>query len=273
MVQKTKVLASNMKYLCYDIETCINKSTLNRVLYPGLGLNDEEAYQKHLSELALEDRDFVNPSFHQPISIAAIAIDDTFSILRIGLLGGEKRSSRSIVEHFWQTYNSKRPVLIDFNGKGFDMRVLELWAFQLGLTLNKHYFQQYGPRYRFSGEHIDLQDFLTNHGSVRFRGGLNLFAKLLGKPGKMETEGHMVQGLYEKGEIFKIEDYCLSDAMDTYFVFLRTRVMTGELTLSKERELVNAARGHMQALLEKEGYFKGYMENFGEWIPMDAPVT
>ena len=102
-------------------------------------------------------------------------------------------------------------------------------------------------------------------GAVRFKGGLNLFSKILGKPGKMETKGSMVQGLYEEGKIFEIEDYCLGDAMDTYFVFLRTRVMVGEISLERERELVEKARSQIEEKAKSDGYLKLYLANFGEW--------
>lgn len=255
------------KYLVYDIETAIHKSLLNKVLYAGENLSDQEAYQKHTEELAKENRDFVNPSFHKPISIAAVALAEDFSIKRINLLGGVNRTTRSVVEAFWNIYNKNKPTLVDFNGKGFDVRVLELWAFQLGLPIDPRHFAQYGPRYRFSSDHIDLHEFLTNHGAIRFRGGLNLFAKLLGKPGKLEITGNRVQALFEEGKLFEIEDYCLCDTMDTYFVFLRTRVMTGQLTLGREKELVEEAKKKLEEKRNEEGYFKVYLENFGEWVP------
>ncbi|MBI1909929.1 MAG: 3'-5' exonuclease [Deltaproteobacteria bacterium] len=261
-------MEGKFKYLVYDIETAIDKPLLNKVLYSGEGLDDNAAYQKQLAELAEEDRDFVNPSFHKPISMAAIAVADDLQITKIGLLGGEKRTASSIVHDFWEIYNTKQPHLVDFNGKGFDLRILELWAFRLGITIHKKHFDKYGVRYKFSDEsHLDLHEFLTNHGAIRFKGGLNLFSKLLGKPGKTTTKGVMVQELYEKGEFFRIDDYCLADTMDTYFVFLRTRVMVGELSLSQEKELVQAAREKLEAKAKKEGYFKEYLEFFGEWVP------
>ena len=53
-------------------------------------------------------------------------------------------------------------------------------------------------------------------------GGLNLVANLLGKPGKMDVQGDMVQDMYNAGRLADINDYCRCDVLDTYFVFLRT---------------------------------------------------
>jgi hypothetical protein len=84
----------------------------------------------------------------------------------------------------------------------------------------------------------------------------------------METKGEMVQELYEKGEQFRIDDYCLGDAIDTYFVFLRTLVMRGVLNLDEERRLVEAAKEKLEAKRDEEGYFKNYLEFFSFWEPL-----
>ena len=257
-----------LHYLVYDIETITDKKLLQRVLYPGREGQEEETFREHLQELAAEGRDFINPGFHRPVAIAAVAVNSDFEIAKIGLLGKDRPGTRGLVEHFWETYNQHRPVLVDFNGKGFDMRLLELWAFRLGISIDSFHFGRNGPRYRFSEDsHFDLHEFLTNFGAIRWRGGLNLFAKILGKPGKMETQGHMVQDLFDQGKIFEIEDYCLSDAMDTYFVFLRTLLMRGILDLGREKTLVEAARDKIAEVKDKDGYFKNYLENFHFWDP------
>ena len=77
--------------------------------------------------------------------------------------------------------------------------------------------------------HLDLQDVLTNHGAARCNGGLNLVAQLLGKPGKMGLTGDKVQEQWDAGHKMAISDYCRCDVLDTYFVFLRTQVLTGRI--------------------------------------------
>lgn len=257
---------NKFKYLIYDIETVTDKALLNRVLYAGQNLSPEEAYQKHLTELSEMDRTFVNPSFHQPVSLAAVAVADNFEITKIGLFGGDNRTPCAIVRSFWDTYRDKKPVLVDFNGKGFDLRMMELWAFRCGITLPKEHFDKFGVRHRFSDDrHFDLHEFLTNFGAIRLAGGLDLFSKILGKPGKTSTKGEMVQELYDAGDRFRIDDYCLSDALDTYFIFLRVQVLMGHITLLREKELVDAAKAKIEAHSAREGTFKNYLAAFGYW--------
>ena len=136
-----------------------------------------------------------------------------------------------ITENFWRGWEHyHRPTLVSFNGRGFDLPLLELAAFRYGLSL-PGWFQSAGssaeqPRSRYNiAAHIDLCELLTNFGSTRFNGGLSLAANLLGKPGKMDVHGDMVQDLYNAGRLAEIHDYCRCDVLDTYFVFLRSRVL------------------------------------------------
>ena len=66
-------------------------------------------------------------------------------------------------------------------------------------------------------------------------------AKMLNKPGKLDVKGDQVQEMYEQEKFFEIEDYCLGDALDTYFVFLRWKVVRGSLSLQQEKALVEQA--------------------------------
>jgi len=62
-----------------------------------------------------------------------------------------------------------------------------------------------------------------------------LVANLLGKPGKMDVQGYMVQDLWNEGKVAEINDYCRCDVLDTYFAFLRTMLMLGNLKLDECR--------------------------------------
>ena len=113
------------------------------------------------------------------------------------------------------------------------------------------------PRNRYNmAAHLDLHEWLTNNGASRFNGGLSLAANLIGKPGKLDVAGHMVQDLWDTGRAPDIHDYCRGDVLDTYFIFLRSRVCAGELTLDEERQDTQARllRGGTQ---DAQGFRKG----------------
>ena len=150
------------------------------------------------------------------------------------------------------------------------MPLLELSAFRFGLSvpgwfnLTAKSFEQSRNRYNLEA-HIDLQELLTNFGSTRFTGGLNLAANLLGKPGKMDVEGHMVQDLFDAGKISEIHDYCRCDVLDTYFVFLRTRVLLGRLTLDEEQGIIAETKSWLSARAGEVRAYRMYLERWGDW--------
>ncbi len=254
--------SSPMKYLIYDIESIVDKKLLKQVAYAHENLTDEQAYARHLEDqIKNTGKSFPNAVFHVPVCLAVLSAASDFTIQKIGLLGHDDKTPAAITKHFWDIYNTNpNMTLVDFNGSGYDMRLMELWAFREAIAITPQHFQKFGARYRFAEDrHLDLQDSLNNNGAIRYMGGLDLLAKVLGKPGKMETKGEMVQELHNAGKLFEIEDYCLGDVLDTYFVFLRWMVVQGRLNAGREKELVNSAFEKIREHGEKTGYLKKYL--------------
>jgi len=162
------------------------------------------------------------------------------------------------------------PTLVSFNGRSFDLPLLELAAFRYGLGLpawldvKKPSYQQLRNRYNLDGQ-MDLLDVLTNFGAVRFTGGLNLAASVLGKPGKIEVKGCMVQDMYDQGQLAEITQYCRCDVLDTYFVFLRTAVLFGHLTLEKEQQVVARTKQWLSDRVPEMPAYREYMAHWGDW--------
>ena len=149
---------------------------------------------------------------------------------------------------------------MDFGGRGFDLPVLELSAYRYGISVPTYFSLQYvrNYRHRWSNQHIDLLDWFTNSGAYRLKGGLNLLAKLIGKPGKMEVKGNLVLDLWREGKKDLIGSYCLCDVLDTYFVFLRSRVLCGEISLEKE----HAIQQHAHEIIEDYAFEDPNLEEY-----------
>jgi predicted PolB exonuclease-like 3'-5' exonuclease len=206
-----------------------------------------------------------------PISLALVAVDESFRITRIGSLDRGEFRPHKITQDFWQTWlGRQRPTMVTFNGRGFDLPILEHAAFRYGISIPE-WFSQQGPSYtqsrnRYNTQsHFDIMDFLTNFGAMRFTGGLNLAATLLGKPGKMETKGSMVQDLWDQGKKLEIDDYCICDSLDTYFAFLRSKVLQGKLTLAQEAKVVEDAHAFIKEESLRFPILKKYLADFTFW--------
>ena len=170
-----------------------------------------------------------------------------------------------LTENFWDGLaRYPRAKLVTFNGRGFDLPLLELAAFRYRCAA-REYFRT--SRKRFDGWHLDLMDWLCNFGGYRMVGGLNLLSKLLGKPGKMEVQGDMVYQMHLAGKDQEINYYCLFDTLDTYFVFLRTRILTGEITLEQEHIAVLKAKEWIQKKIVEMPALQHYLDNWGDWVP------
>jgi 3'-5' exonuclease len=268
-----------VRYLVFDIESVADGALVSKLRYPGQGLSAADAVRRYRDELiAKYETDFIPYTFQIPVSVVVAKLAEDYRLLDIVALDEPQYRSHVITEHFWRGWDAyKRPTLVSFNGRTFDLPLLELAAFRYGLSApgwfsasGKSYEQ---PRNRYNSEaHLDLHDVLTNYGASRFTGGLNLVANLLGKPGKMDVQGYMVQDLWNEGRIGEINDYCRCDVLDTYFAFLRTMVLLGQLALDDEHRLVQATKDYLTERATTIPAYAAYLDRWGDWLnPWKTP--
>jgi hypothetical protein len=81
----------------------------------------------------------------------------------------------------------------------------------------------------------------------------------------MDVQGYMVQDLFDDGKLAEINDYCRCDVLDTYFIFLRTRVVLGQLTLAEEQELIAATKEWLEERANDFPAYRLYLERWGDW--------
>jgi 3'-5' exonuclease len=263
--------AGEPAYLVMDTESVPDGRLLAAVKYARDNVTPAEAVsraQAEARELSYTGSDFLPVTFQHPVAVCILRVGADFTLQNITRLGEPQFQPRQIVEQFWsgliQTLKKHNRVkLVTFNGRGFDLPLLEMAAFRYGCNCGD-YFQN---RNRFTGCSLDLMDWLSNFGALRMAGGLDVLAKLLGKPGKREYSGDQVYQLLLDGKIKEINDYCMFDTLDTYFVFLRTRVMAGCLTLEKEHELVLKGKSFLQCQAEQFPALQQYLDNWGDWNP------
>jgi len=254
-------------FLVLDTESVPDGRLLARVKYPDETLSPEEAVDRAQSEAREQSSagsDFLPVTFQYPVAVCVVRVAADFRLQKVTCLDAPQYRPSEITRQFWQGLGRLRAKLVTFNGRGFDLPLLELAAFRYGCSARDHL--QSG-RHRFNGNHLDLMDWLTNFGAYRLAGGLNLLSKLLGKPGKMGVAGDQVYKMHRAGQYQAINDYCLCDTIDTYFVFLRTRVINGDLTLEQEQQLVQEARTWLTARVPELPALGQYLGNWGDWEP------
>lgn len=265
-------MAPEIRYLVFDVESVADPQLVAKLRYPKEELDPDEAVDRYRHELIEKfDSDFIPYTYQVPVSIAVAKVTDTFRLVDLVVLDEPQFRPHVMTELFWRGWEAyRRPTLVSFNGRAFDIPLLELAAFRYGISIPGWFqvtaktFDQ--PRNRYNTQyHLDLCELLTNFGSTRFSGGLNLAANLLGKPGKMEIAGHMVQDLYREGRLAEINDYCRCDVLDTYFIFLRSRVLVGQLTLQEEHTIVEEVKAWLAEKAKTDRAARMYLEHWGDW--------
>ncbi len=262
-----KTVGPTTAFLILDTESVPDGGLLNRVKYSGENLSSEEAVrraQEEAREKSRDGSDFLPVTFQYPVAVCVLRVASDFTIQALTALDTPHYRPVEIVRKFWQGVALYKAKLVTFNGRGFDLPLLELAAFRSGCSAREYF---YSSRNRYNGNHIDLFDWLSNYGACRLAGGLDLLAKLLGKPGKMEVAGNQVYQMYQAGKFQEINDYCMFDTLDTYFVFLRSRVLAGELDSNEESERVQQARQWLENKMSDLPVLRRYLDNWSESPP------
>ncbi len=186
---------------------------------------------------------------HRIVVMGCLLLDHGYRLKRIGVIGDPGSGTpvrspadadareRALLEEFSRFVGTARPVLVTYNGRGFDLPVIALRALCHAVPLG-WYYRDKGVRSRFSEDgHLDLCDWLADHGATR-AGKLDTVARLIGLPGKaaVEIDGSQVEGLYRAGQLATVQKYCLADVAQTAFLFLRFRLLQGQLPPELYRE-------------------------------------
>ncbi|WP_339686438.1 3'-5' exonuclease [Gimesia maris] len=263
-----------VSYLVFDVEAIADGDLISRVRYPGEEISPADALARYQSEqVEATGSDFIPATFMLPVSVAVAKLSEDYRLQDLTVLDAPDFRPHIITKKFWQGWvHYGQPTFVTFNGRGYDLPVLELAAYRYGISLpewfnvNARSFDQSRNRYN-TGAHLDLMDLFSNFGAGRVTGGLNLLANLIGKPGKTGIDGSQVQSMYDSGKVNEINDYCRCDVLDTYFVFLRSRVLAGFLSIDTEQEIVTEAYRYLEREAKSNKAYQHYLEHWGDWEP------
>jgi 3'-5' exonuclease len=225
-------LSSETTYLVLDIET----------------IPDRELWTPPDPTAGLE-RPFPPLYACRPVVIGVMWLGADLTVKKIGTVG-EGKDEGAMMTDFADFMGKWRPQVVTWNGRGFDLPVLALRALRFGLDF-RWYYRGEGYRYRFTEEgHLDLADVISDHGAARMT-SLDGAARMIGLPGKGDVDGSQVEGLFNAGQIDALRRYCLADVTQTAFLFLRYKLVSGDL----DRDGYRFAASAMLASLETDGRF------------------
>jgi predicted PolB exonuclease-like 3'-5' exonuclease len=203
------------------------------------------------------------PHYLQQI-VAISVVVSTPDWVKVWSLGDLASTEKDLLERFFAGIERYSPILVSWNGSGFDLPVLHYRSLLHGVTAERYWetgetdnsFKWNNYLSRYHQRHTDLMDVLSGYQNRAFA-PLDEMAIMLGYPGKMGMGGGKVWEKYLNGELESIRNYCETDVLNTYLIFLRYQLIRGYLnqeTLKKEEDrvrecLVQAAKPHLSEFL------------------------
>ena len=226
-----------MNTLVFDIET-IPDVELGRAIYD-IGEMADKDVAKLMSFKQKQDRgtDFLPLPQHRIVAISVVL--RTADELHLFSVGDEDSSEDELITRFFDGVERYVPELVSWNGSGFDLPVMHYRAMRHNITAAQYWetgddnrdFRYNNYLSRFHWRHLDLMDVLAGY-QFGARSSLEQVALLLGFPGKLGMSGSKVWGKFQDGKIDEIRNYCETDVLNTYLIYLRFQLMRGVLDRS-----------------------------------------
>jgi len=226
---------NDMTILVFDIETIPDVET-GRKLHNLDGLSDEDTASALFAlRRAKIGHDFL-PHYLQKVVAISLVISNAGN-LKVWSLGDEESNEKELIHRFFTGIDKHMPTLVSWNGSGFDFPVLHYRALLHGVSAPTYWevgdsqqaFRWNNYLNRFHYRHLDLMDVLAAYQNKAFA-PLDDIATMLGFPGKMGMSGARVWEQYLAGNLKGIRDYCETDVLNTYCVYLRFEQMRGTIS-------------------------------------------
>lgn len=251
-----------MAVFVFDIET-IPDVELGRRIYGLDDLSDKQVgYVMQAKRREAAGTEFLSYEQQRVVAISvALRTRETF---KVWSLGEPDAPEAEIIQRFFDGIDKYTPDLVSWNGGGFDLPVLHYRALRHGIVAPRYWeagdedqaFRWNNYLNRYHSRHLDLMDVLSSF-QARARVSLQAAALLLGLPGKLGMSGDKVWDAYLDGQIELIRNYCETDVLNTFLIYLRFELMRGRLLrdeyvleVARMRESLQAQpKAHLQEFL------------------------
>lgn len=246
-----------MSVLVFDIETIPDLES-GRKLHDLHGLSDEDTAKAMFAlRRAKVNNDFL-PHYLQKICAISLVLSRGSSI-KVWSLGDEDSDEKELIMRFFAGIDKHTPTLVSWNGSGFDLPVLHYRALLHGIAAptyweageNQQAFRWNNYLSRFHYRHLDLMDVIAGYQNRAFA-PLDDIASMLGFPGKMGMSGSKVWEHYSTGQIKSIRDYCETDVLNTFCVYLRFELMRGTINADEYDSSIERLKTYLATEKEKE---------------------
>ncbi len=215
-----------MNILVFDIET-IPDIEGGQAIFDLKGLDDKSTAKAmmHIHQQKTGSN-FLPFYLHKIVAISVLHRgmgDDMDKSVSVKSLGDESSTESDLLKLFFEEVDARTPDLVSWNGSHFDFPVIRYRALKNMISLPEHWSED-SDYY-----HNDVKYELSVY-NPDATGPLDHIAKQLGYPGKMGMDGSQVWDEYQVGNLSGIRNYCETDVLNTYLVYLRYQLMCGEIS-------------------------------------------
>ncbi|WP_419418518.1 3'-5' exonuclease [Legionella sp. D16C41] len=239
-----------MNILVFDIETIPDIET-GRRLYNLHDLSDQDTAAAMIALRKNKTGNDFLPHYLQKVVAISLVIHQGQQF-KVWSLGSEQADEKELITRFFTGLDKFTPTLITWNGSGFDLPVLHYRALLHGISAptyweygeNQQTFRFNNYLNRFHYRHLDLMDVLAAYQNKAFA-PLDEIAAMLGFPGKMGMSGAKVFDSYLAGDLSGIRNYCETDVLNTYCVYLRFELMRGVFNKETYDTTINHLKNYL----------------------------
>lgn len=253
-----------MAILVFDIETIPDLES-GRKLYDLQNLSDIDTAKAMFALRREKNGTEFLPHYLQKVCAISLVLAQG-SQIKVWSLGNEDSDEKEIITRFFDGIEKYTPTLVSWNGSGFDLPVLHYRAllhkiaaptyWETGENQQSFRFNNYISRFHY--RHMDLMDIVAGYQNRAFA-PLDEISSMLGFPGKMGMSGGKVWDEYAQGHIKSIRDYCETDVLNTYCVYLRFELIRGNLQENEYVHSINQLKTYLASENDK-GHFQEFLQ-------------
>ena len=153
----------------------------------------------------------------------------------------------------------RNPQLVGYNSRNSDLRILTQRAIFKGMSLLA--FSQRLAAKPWESQDVDLMNIVSGYGKG-YTATLNEAATLSGIPGKLETSGDDVCGLFYSGKLNEIIQYNCFDAITTYLLWLRLAHFSAKFSADEYKDEQMRLKNMLESMLQnpENSYLQTYLD-------------
>jgi predicted PolB exonuclease-like 3'-5' exonuclease len=255
--------------LVFDIETIPDVAGLRKLNDFAPDLTDAQVVDAVIEQRAANGQNAFFPHYLQKVVAISCVIrrttKDGLPQFKVGSLGHLQSSEKEIVSDFYQLIDKYTPQLVSWNGGGFDLPVLKYSAMKHEIEAGWLYksgdkWNNYNQKFSLDW-HCDLADAFSDFGaSARLK--MNELCCAFNLPGKIGVDGSQVMEMFDAGRLQEIRNYCETDVINTYLLYLIYQHHNGSLSKENFAKCKNDLREFLEKNSPEKNHFAEYLHNW-----------